>query len=466
MCDTKKTDMNKLKWMHYYSTLYTAQLQCFENDDSLYDVVLVSSDGKQFKSHKIVLSSSSDFFYTILLDVPMEIVPTVYLPDADSTVLECVLSFVYVGETSVSSAHLPKILDMCKYLQIKGFITHDYSLSEMKVVTSDAVPNEATKDGSEGYKFSAVENVGLSDVIQYISDAQPEDEFAVEYLDCTEIDENFSDVAESEIQIELESTDSSSHLVHVTNDPLNKNDIKMQPKSKRRTSHGQISRSMCNDFDMALSELSKGKTIHQLSIEYNLPRSTLYQKFRSNESLKQNYRSERRYALDQAVRSVMEERLSLKKASDRYNLPKTAIWRELRKCHHYQPPSKEPSQERQNAQNEIMAGKSLTSISNKYGIPLTTLHRDKKRLSSEGKLPEIFRVRDRTENSDYGKRLEQALQKCRQGMSQYQAARIFNIPKATMWRYAHALFKVEVKDNPTSGNETYDANVSTENDSE
>lgn len=37
----------------------------------------------------------------------------------------------------------------------------------------------------------------------------------------------------------------------------------------------------------------------------------------------------------------------------------------------------------------------------KKGIPLTTLHRDKKKLSIEGKLPESFRVKDRTENSEY-----------------------------------------------------------------
>lgn len=59
----------------------------------------------------------------------------------------------------------------------------------------------------------------------------------------------------------------------------------------------------------------------------------------------------------------------------------------------------------------------------------------------EGKLPESFRVKDRTENSEYGQRLEMALKKCRDGMSQYQAAKLFNIPKATMWRYANALNK-------------------------
>lgn len=424
--------------MHYSSTLYTAQMKSYENNNSSYDVVLVSSDGKHFKTHKIVLSSSSDFFHTILHEIPSGITPTVYLPDADSTVLECLLLFVYMGESSVKSGYLTKFFDMCQFLQIKGFISHNYSVNGIQVDTYD----------------------------ETMKDDQPEEEFAVEYLDCANVDETYSDEGELEDMLESADIDEYTHLAIERNESVNKNNKNSVPKPKPKRSkknYSQMSRNMHSEFDVALSELSKGKTIHQLSIEYNLPRSTLYQKFRSNESLKQNYRSERRFALDQAVTCVMEERLSLKKASDRYNLPKTAIWRELRKYHHYQPPTKAISQERQNAQDEILTGKSLTSISNKYGIPLTTLHRDKKRLSSEGKLPEFLRVRDRTENSDYGKRLEEALQKCRQGMSQYQAARKFNIPKATMWRHAHVLFKVEEKSELPNACNT---EIATENESD
>lgn len=54
-------------------------------------------------------------------------------------------------------------------------------------------------------------------------------------------------------------------------------------------------------------------------------------------------------------------------AADKYKIPKTAIWREVRKCDQYQPSNKEVTLERQNAQQEILSGKSLTSISAKYG---------------------------------------------------------------------------------------------------
>lgn len=89
------------------------------------------------------------------------------------------------------------------------------------------------------------------------------------------------------------------------------------------------------------------------------------------------------------------------------------------------------------------------SISYIYlGIPLTTLHRDKKRFSIEGKLPEKDRVKDRTENIE---RLEKALKSVVSGgMSQYQAAKLYNIPKATMWRYVNSSRKVKDKNGAKS----------------
>lgn len=39
------------------------------------------------------------------------------------------------------------------------------------------------------------------------------------------------------------------------------------------------------------------------------------------------------------------------------------------------------------------------------------------------------------------------------GMSQYQAAKLYNIPKATMWRYANALNKSSRKSNTKQDDE-------------
>lgn len=449
MSNEKEFSVQTIKWLEYSSNLLQEQKELYANEQE-YDSILISSDGKQFKTHQIILSGSSEFFYNILKDVPAAINPTIYIPDAKAIVIESLLTFIYTGETSIPSAHLSDILDMCQFLQIKGFISSDCLVNGIKVSLDDYMSHEnhtiiTTEESAVGNEnYVLLEDYESKDLIGTNSD----DEFSIEYLECEEYDGNSNSNENENTDEKL--CDSNDEIIENNSDsefkdcgPLTMDNTAKNKLKRKKSAYRQVSRNINSEIDQALSEVAKGKTIHQLSLEYNLPRSTLYHKFRKNESLKKNYRSERRSALDQAVRTVMEEQLSLKKAADRYNLPKTAIWRELKKYHQYQPPTKEPTQDRQNAQNEIILGKSLTSISLKYSIPLTTLHRDKKRLSLEGKLPEGYRVKDRTENSEYGKRLEQALQKCRQGMSQYQAAKLFNIPKATMWRYAHALLKAD-----------------------
>lgn len=274
-----------------------------------------------------------------------------------------------------------------------------------------------------------------------------EEEIAIEYLDSEANEDNINfyydmDAVVTDLKVEAQG-DINNEADDKREGAATKQTAKLKKRSPAKRFGNQRVKS---EIDRALNEISTGKTIHQLSIEYKVPRSTLYHKFRTNDNLKTIYRSERKMAMQQAVTAVIGGGLSLTKAAERFLVPKTGIWRELRKTEDYQAPTKDLSDIRLQAQNEIIEGKSLTSISMKYGIPLTTVHRDKKRLSKEGKLPDSLKIKDRTENSEYGKRLEQALESCRQGMSQYQASKIYNIPKATLWRYANALFRNTVTD--------------------
>lgn len=279
-------------------------------------------------------------------------------------------------------------------------------------------------------------------------DISSEGEIAIEYLDSEVAEENSNldydlNMVVTDLEVEAQEDMSPSKERN-----YEENTFKARKRSPSKRFSGKRIKT---EIDRALNEISTGKTIHQLSLEYKVPRSTLYHKFRSNDTLKKNYRTERKTAMQLAVAAVLEKGISLTKAAEQFSVPKTGIWRELRKTDEYQAPSKDVSEARLQAQDEIIAGKSLTSISIKYKIPLTTVHRDKKRLSKEGKLPESLKIKDRTENSEYGKRLEQALESCRQGMSQYQASKMYNIPKATMWRYANALLRNTVSENSVTG---------------
>lgn len=441
------------KWMDHCTALIEEQQQLFYNSAAC-DCVLISGDGKRIGAHQVVLSTASAFFGRILAEHPAHIEPSIHIADADEPLVSALLTFIYTGETSIASGQLEAMVELCHTLDIRGVTLDDIQMRGVTASKSIASPIVSKVESIERIETIIFEESNADEAesteIQYelIEASGDIDYDDVEYLEEDDDPLDGRDAARSEDSaagddFEADNDEEFTFEIDSIEDEVAASPPP-HPGPTKQKRPGQ--RSTNAQIDIALNEATKSKTIHRLSVEYNVPRSTLYHRFRSNERLRKNYRIERKCALEQAVRSVLDENLSLMKASERFKVPKTAIWRRVRQFEEYNPvANKEVPKERQDAQEEIMTGKSLTSISAKYGIPLTTLHRDKKKLSSEGKLPEPFRVRDRTENSEYSQRLEEALQKCRQGMSQYQAAKLYKIPKATMWRYAHTLVRADKK---------------------
>lgn len=453
--------VHTFKWTEHCSEILEEQQYIFDNSFEC-DCVLVSSEGQRIGAHKVILSTVSDFLRKMLDEQPAHIETTIHIPDADIHVLTALLTFMYIGEARVPSNKLTSLLELCNILDVKGFIRDGYTLNgdQLKDVSNSTNPiiNKKVQTSNESTPKSIVPiqkecldvpNTDGNHINMVFEEGDPggDTDYDVEYLDEEEsIDikdphkiDGSSSILGEEMDVENAANCITFEIDRMEDETPNTS-TKPLPAKQRRTP------SQRSQIDIALNEVSKGKTIHRLSVEYNVPRSTLYHRFRNDERLQQTYRQDRKFALEQAVRCVLDENLSLMKASERFKVPKTAIWREVRKFDQYNPTAcKEVPEERQKAQEEIISGKSLTSISTKFGIPLTTLHRDKKKLSSEGKLPEWCRVRDRAENSEFNQRLEMALEKCRQGMSQYQAAKLYNIPKATMWRYAHSIIRADKK---------------------
>ena len=64
-----------LKWNDFHSSV-SKLFTSLRNDDTFYDVTLVSDDHQQFGAHKVVLSASSNYFENIL-----NIFPNISLPN-------------------------------------------------------------------------------------------------------------------------------------------------------------------------------------------------------------------------------------------------------------------------------------------------------------------------------------------------------------------------------------------------
>lgn len=376
--------LRKIKWNDHKKEIIEEQQYLFDNNLEC-DCVLISAQGKRIQVHQFVLSSSSEFFRKILSELPPHVdLPTIHLPDVDTFILEAIIKFVYTGQTNIGSTHLSTLFKFCEFLNIKGCVANGFTIFTLNgagtTIGNDVEQTLSTygsdirphKDSNENWcsdepELDDINHLELEDGTESI-----EPEYLEEYLDdvaIMDIKEHIF-VENDDYDDSKKEADDNGFIAFEIESPADSMEIDGGESSQmmmKRQYRRQGTRSTNFQIDKALNEVHNGKTIHKLSVEYNLPRSTLYHRFRNNENLKQNYRLERKTALDNAVRAVLNERLSLKMAADRYKIPKTAIWREVNKCGQYQPSTKEISVERHNAQLEILSGKSLTSISGKYG---------------------------------------------------------------------------------------------------
>lgn len=302
-----------ITWKDHRKKIFEEQQYLFDNNLEC-DCVLISAEGKRIPAHQIVLSSSSEFFRKILSEVPPHIeLPTIHLPDADTCILEAIVKFIYTGQVYIGVTHVTPLMEFFIFLGLKC-----YAKDKFTVCLAEDPCDKSLSESSTGDDHLATDT---DDVNQELEDdlESIEPDYLEEYLD----DESLIDIKEEQISIENDDfSDSLTFETESTADNIeiaSVNNAQMVTRRHQGTRR-QGTRSTNVQIDKALNEVNTGKTIHRLSVEYNLPRSTLYHRFRNNENLKQNYRSERKSALDNAVRAVLYERLSLKMAADRYKV--------------------------------------------------------------------------------------------------------------------------------------------------
>ena len=90
-------------------------------DKDFLDVTLACEDGKQIKAHKVVLSSFSSVFQTILKQNPHNH-PLVYLIGINHLDLEKILDFIYLGEAMVNKSALDSFMKVAEKLKIDGLV--------------------------------------------------------------------------------------------------------------------------------------------------------------------------------------------------------------------------------------------------------------------------------------------------------------------------------------------------------
>ena len=88
------------------------------NDEHFADVTLVSSDNRQIKAHKVILSSSSTFLKNILIKNPHPN-PLIYLKGITFTNLQLIINFIYLDECVVPVKEVNDFINVGKELEIE-----------------------------------------------------------------------------------------------------------------------------------------------------------------------------------------------------------------------------------------------------------------------------------------------------------------------------------------------------------
>ena len=88
-----------LKWNDYMVNV-TKKFSLLRNEEEFSDVTLVSSDKRQVSAHKVVLSSSSDYFKTILQSNNKSKDIILCLENINHEELNNILNYVYNLEKS------------------------------------------------------------------------------------------------------------------------------------------------------------------------------------------------------------------------------------------------------------------------------------------------------------------------------------------------------------------------------
>lgn len=101
---------------HTYPHHLKDMLQDMMSSDTFTDVTLVCDDQKQIKAHKVILSAFSSVFKNIFTQNNL---PMIYLRGVDSSEMESIIQFIYLGETAFYQERLELFLMVAKDLDIK-----------------------------------------------------------------------------------------------------------------------------------------------------------------------------------------------------------------------------------------------------------------------------------------------------------------------------------------------------------
>lgn len=194
----------------------------------------------------------------------------------------------------------------------------------------------------------------------------------------------------------------------------------------------QIVTDKTDDGSMEIEVINDGST-HVLGEPIaKKPKRTI-----KRERVKEEYDPVAAEQVKAAIEDIIQNKISFQQASDKYSVSKTLLWRLAQTSpeYHLNRSATHNPELNQIVLEALKSGETLLSISKRYSVPVSTLHRRKSLLYEQGELPENVRIKQRNRGEDFSERLEQAIHDVNNlGVSQTEASKKYKIPKTTIWR--------------------------------
>ena len=107
-----------LKWQDFQDNT-TKTFKNLRNEPDFTNITLVSKDNLMIKAHRVILSSSSPVFHSMLNDIE-HIHPVIYMRGIESKDLSYLVDFIYHGEVNIPTEDLQEFMNLAQELHVKG----------------------------------------------------------------------------------------------------------------------------------------------------------------------------------------------------------------------------------------------------------------------------------------------------------------------------------------------------------
>lgn len=132
--------MNHFKWLNQSHTIMIDIHKSLYDNIETCDISLMAG-GRSVKAHRFVLAACSTFLRKLLLDVPFGCECIISLPDVHGTILENVITFIYLGEVHINSVILQDFLQIINILGIKSAISFQCNVTSIASLLALSVDN-------------------------------------------------------------------------------------------------------------------------------------------------------------------------------------------------------------------------------------------------------------------------------------------------------------------------------------